>query len=88
VFRGGRRLLIEDRPDLLFECHEAGNPRCEVFTDLASLDYAGYCFFGGGLAPVADYRSLLPGMHRRARADFVFLPVERKPACVEAVARS
>jgi FkbM family methyltransferase len=80
VFRGSRRVLTEDRPDLLFECLDGGNPRCEVFSYLTSLEYAGYCFFDGGLAPVADYASLLPGMHRRARVDFVFLPRERTSA--------
>lgn len=77
VFRGGRRVLTEDRPDLLFECHGAGNPRCEAFADLQALGYEGFCFFGGGLAPVADYAALRPRMHPKALVDFVFLPAER-----------
>jgi FkbM family methyltransferase len=77
VFRGGHRILTEDRPDLLFECHGASDPRCEAFAELRTLGYEGYCFFGGGLAPVADYASLRPRMHPKALVDFVFLPAER-----------
>jgi len=77
VFRGGQRVLTEDRPDLLFECHGADDPHCEAFAYLRSLGYEGYCFFGGGLAPVADYAALRPRMHPKALVDFVFLPVER-----------
>jgi len=68
VFQGARRVLLEDRPDLLFECHDAANPRC------------GVCFLENGLAPVAEYGALFPRLHRRARVDFVFLPAERAPA--------
>lgn len=77
VFRGGQKILTEDRPDLLFECVRAGDSECDVFTYLQSLDYDGYCFFGGGLAAIADYRSLRPKMHRKALVDFVFVPKER-----------
>lgn len=77
VFLGGRNVLTEDRPDLLFECHRAKDPQCEVFAYLKSLDYEGYCFFGGGLASVADYAALRPRLHKKALTDFVFLPKER-----------
>ncbi len=77
VFQGGRRVLLEDRPDLLFECHDAKNPKCRVFSYLTSLDYMGYCFYRGGFAPVSDYGSLRSSMHKKAMCDFVFVPKER-----------
>ena len=80
VFHGGQRLLQEDRPDLLFECHDAAQPQCRVFSYLTTLDYEGYCFFRGGLAPVSDYGSLRPRMHKKALVDFVFVPKERLPS--------
>ena len=76
VFRGGRQVLLEDRPELLFECHDGSNPDCAVFSYLKDLDYEGYCFFEKGLAPVSDYASLRPRMHKKALVDFVFLPKE------------
>ena len=80
VFRGGHRVLMEDRPDLVFECHAAENPQCKVFSYLMSLDYEGYCFFHGGFAPVTDYGSLRPRRHKKALRDFVFVPKESKLA--------
>lgn len=77
ALRGSTRTLAEDRPDLLFECHDAANPDCAVFAFLRGLDYEGFCFFGNGLAPVADYSALRSRMHPKALADFVFLPRER-----------
>ena len=77
VFRGGDRILLDDRPDLLFECQTPGDPECKVFSYMASLDYEGFCFFGDGFAPVRDYASLRPRMHKKALVDFVFVPKER-----------
>ena len=77
VFQGGSRILSEDRPDLLFECHKATDPKCKVFSYLRSLDYAGFCFFGDGMAPIADLPALRHRMHKRAMKDFVFVPRER-----------
>jgi len=72
VFRGGEKLLTSQRPALLFECDEAADPECEVFRYLESIDYYGYCFHRG-LAPVEQYRMLLPELDEKARKDFVFL---------------
>ena len=77
VFRGARAILLEDRPDLLFECFQATEPQCEVFSLLQSLDYEGYCFFENGFAPISEYRALRPRLHKKAMTDFVFVPKER-----------
>jgi len=77
VFQGGQRILTEDRPDLLFECHEAADTNCPVFSYLRSLDFVGFCFFGNGFAPIADFPALYHRMHKRARQDVVFVPRER-----------
>jgi FkbM family methyltransferase len=80
VFRGGATILKEDRPDLLFECHDAGKPECKVFSYLNGLDYEGFCFFRNGFAPVSEYRSIRHLMHKKALVDFVFVPKERSAA--------
>lgn len=80
VFEGARRILREDQPDLLFECHDARNPQCEVFRFLEQQGYDGFCFSRRGLAPVADYASLRDSLHRRALTDFVFMPRARSAA--------
>ena len=77
VFQGGRRILSEDRPDLLLECHSAEDTSCELFAYLNSLDYTGFCFYGNGFAPVAQFATLRHRMHKRALQDFVFVPRER-----------
>lgn len=77
VFQGGQRILTQDRPDLLFECHEAADTNCPVFSYLRSLQYAGFCFFGDGFAPIADFPALCERMYKRARQDVVFVPRER-----------
>lgn len=77
ALRGSARTLANDRPDVLFECHDAANPDCSVFSFLRSLDYEGFCFVGKGLAPVAEYAALRSRIHPKALADFVFMPRER-----------
>jgi FkbM family methyltransferase len=77
VFRGGREILRNDRPDLLFECNDAMNPACPVFTWLKSLGYEGYCFAPHGFAPVSEYPAIYSQLHKRALRDFVFVPRER-----------
>lgn len=77
VFQGAKSVLTEDRPDLLFECFDVGSRDCKVLSLLNSLDYAGFCFYRGGLAPISEYRSIRHLMHKRARVDFAFVPLER-----------
>lgn len=77
ALRGSVRTLTDDRPDVLFECHDAANPACAVFSFLRSLDYEGFCFVEEGLAPVSEYAALRDRIHPKALADFVFLPRER-----------
>jgi len=77
VFKGGEGLLTSVRPALLFECLEKTVPDCRVFSYLQTLGYDGYCFARRGLAPISEYRAVLPTMHKRAKRDFVFVPQER-----------
>lgn len=76
VFQGGKRVLQEDRPDLLFECFDASSRDCKVFSYLNRLDYAGFCFYQNGLSPVSEYPEIRHLMHKRARTDFAFVPNE------------
>jgi FkbM family methyltransferase len=81
VFRGGQRMLREDRPALLFECqdfrHPGGHTR-RVFDYLRRLGYEGRFLTEDGQAPVDAFR---PEVHqalgRRPLDNFIFLP---KPA--------
>ncbi len=79
VFRGGERMLSEDRPKLLFECqdyrHCEGQTR-RVFQFLERLGYEGYFFEGGKPSPVSQFRpdihqtpGRMPPLH-----NFAFLP--------------
>ena len=76
VFQGARRVLSEDRPDLLFECFTESHS-CPTFRLLHSLGYRGFCFFGRGFAPVERYGALRHRLHRKAVRNFVFVPEER-----------
>ncbi len=79
VFRGGERMLSEDRPKLLFECqdfrHSEGQTR-RVFQFLDRLGYEGYFFEGGKPTPVSRFR---PEIHQTPGRtppldNFAFLP--------------
>ncbi len=80
VFRGGQRLLTDDRPDVLFECFDPAVPDVGVFKYLTEIGFAGFCFSPKGFVPVADYRMVRPAMHKHALIDFVFVPEERAAA--------
>ena len=80
VFQGGKQILQEDRPDLLFECGYAQDPECNVFSYLSSLEYDDFCFYKQGFAPVSKYNVLRNSMHKRALIDFVFVPKENSSA--------
>lgn len=58
VFEGGRQLLSEDKPAILFECeirHRASGSVTEVFDFLESLGYSGRFFSPDGLRPVSEF---------------------------------
>jgi FkbM family methyltransferase len=66
VFRGAEKLLLRDRPVLLFECeqrHHGAHPVGEVFAYLESLGYAGRFFHQGRLEPLARFD---PARHQDA----------------------
>lgn len=63
VFRGAERLLLRDRPNLLFECHDSEAEKGELFSYLTGLGYDGFFFH---VAP-ADHRSLF----HKGRGEFV-----------------
>jgi FkbM family methyltransferase len=73
VFLGGRRVLQEDRPDLLFECHDAYVKEGILFSYLKDLDYLGFFFFNRKLIPVSQYQSLRNKISK-PYLNYVFLP--------------
>ena len=65
VFRGGVRLLSEQRPTLVFECearHLSGRSPHEVLAFLSGLGYRGAFFSPRGLRPVSEFD---PAVHQR-----------------------
>jgi len=77
VFLGGEQVLLQDRPDLLFECYQEKDTECRTFKYLESLDYEGFCFSRQGLVPCSKYQTIRGSLHKHALSDFVFLPRER-----------
>lgn len=68
VFKGGRRVLTEDRPVLLFESFDNPHSKQDVFAFLANLNYRGYTFSGSTLVPLSRL-DRGPTSH-----NYVFLP--------------
>jgi len=69
VFKGGRELLSEVRPSLLFECerrHRASGSVDEVFRWLADLGYRGYFIDRDGAHDIAGFE---PGRHQADSGD-------------------
>ncbi len=58
VFRGGERVLREDKPALLFECHENQVRDGEFFGYLEGLGYDGSFFFKGQLHQIGELEQL------------------------------
>ncbi|MBL4591834.1 MAG: FkbM family methyltransferase [Phycisphaerales bacterium] len=58
VFRGSERVLREDKPILLFECHEHQVADGSFFGYLEGLGYGGHFFFKGRLCPLKDLAEL------------------------------
>lgn len=77
VFRGGTKLLAEDRPELLFECHDWHVERGEIMRLLASLDYDGFFFYRRKLVSFDEYPTLRPTIDK-PYLNFVFMPRERR----------
>lgn len=58
VFRGAERILIRDRPTLLFECEQRHLPQGSVFGCFRHLEargYRGWFIHGKTLKPVAEF---------------------------------
>jgi len=84
VFRGGRRLLQEQGPDLLFECERRhrNSPVEEVFDFLLALDYKGWYFTRHGREPIGSFDVGVNQADPRARHyinSFLFTRRNRKP---------
>ena len=55
VFEGGRRLLEQQRPVLLFECHHHEAERGALFSFLRELGYDGVFYSGGRAVPYQQF---------------------------------
>jgi len=73
VFLGGRRVLQEDHPELLFECHDVEARAGNLFSYLNDLGYDGFFFVNGALIPIAQY-TRLRGEIPKPYLNFAFLP--------------
>ena len=70
-FVGGRRILTEDRPEILCESLDDELPQVRDY--LASLDYRGYFFMQGQLVPLAALPVCRPSIKARY-LNYVFIP--------------
>lgn len=81
VFRGGSRLLSEDRPVVLFETRDHSREPGHVLSSLQELNYDGFFLSHHGLLPIDDlpeWREKLPKHMRRVSfLNYVFQPCER-----------
>lgn len=73
VFQGAERVLREDRPTLLFECHERQLADGSFFAYLEGLGYSGSFFFDGGLLPI-DRLDELRARIEKPYLNYVFRP--------------
>ena len=75
VFRGGERVLREDRPELLFEAYDTLIDDGELVSFLEGLGYEGFFLFEGKLTPMSRLAELRPKLPRRAKFfNYIFLP--------------
>jgi FkbM family methyltransferase len=75
VFEGGQQLLRDDRPDLLFECHDDQAEEGRLFSLLNGLDYEGFFFYQKELVPISRYEALRSSIEK-PYLNFVFVPQE------------
>jgi len=79
VFKGGSRILAEDRPHLLFECQDyrnGGGQTRRVFSFLTELGYEGFFFNNTERLPISKFDSAI---HQASRDvpfldNFTFIP--------------
>ena len=79
VFLGGRRVLQEDHPDLLFECHDSNAQSGKLFAYLNGLGYDGFFFANGALVPLSQYDRLRAAIPK-PYLNYVFLAKDRAKA--------
>jgi FkbM family methyltransferase len=74
VFKGAERVLREDRPTLLFECHEDQLADSGFIDWLISLGYSGQFFMNGELKPFEDLQKLRSQIDK-PYLNYVFRPL-------------
>lgn len=78
VFRGGLRMLREDRPILMFECQDFRHPQgqiARVFSFVKELGYEGFFFDRGRMVSVEEFDvSIHQVLGKRYSDNFAFLP--------------
>lgn len=77
MFAGAERILLEDRPRLLFESFLLFERDYPLLSLLERAGYQGYCLTRGGLQPLERYPQLAPAFSKESRSNFVFLPEKR-----------
>lgn len=75
IFRGGERVLREDKPDLLFEAYDYLIDGAELVPFLDSLGYDGFFLFEGQLTPISRLAEFRPRLPRKVSFfNYIFLP--------------
>ncbi|RMH27414.1 MAG: FkbM family methyltransferase [Planctomycetota bacterium] len=75
VFRGGRAILTDHRPRLLFECHDRHARDGGVFEDLKALGYRGWMLDGRTHHPVEQFDAIRDRIDK-PYLNFIFEPEE------------
>jgi len=79
VFRRGKLVLREDRPDLLFEVEDLYVRDGTLFQYLEKRGYGGLFFLRGEMTPVSRYAELRARIPR-SYLNYVFVSTDRFPA--------
>jgi FkbM family methyltransferase len=81
VFLGGKRVLQEDKPELLFECVDDKAKEGTLFSYISGLGYDGFFFVDRKLVPISQYQTLRATIPK-PYLNYVFLPKNRKTSSI------
>ncbi|MFK7884609.1 MAG: FkbM family methyltransferase [Phycisphaerales bacterium] len=76
VFRGATRTLTEDRPVMLFECHDQHAREGGVFEDLKQFGYKGWMLDGRRRIPIEHWATERPKI-KMPYLNYIFEPQSR-----------
>ena len=73
VFKGGEQLLLEDKPDLLFECSQDEAEKGDLFSYLLDLGYDGFFAEGNKLIHFSEFNNYRYSKPSVTHRNYIFL---------------